>query len=61
MLIKRRPRPMTTQDQLLSRLPGWKKPAVKPEIGADGELIPVTESPVKEEREPKIAEFKSVA
>ena len=59
-LIARRQRPLTTQDQLLSRLPGWKKPVVKAEVGPDGEPIPVTESPVKHVREPLLAELKNV-
>lgn len=61
MLIQRRPRPMTTQDQLLSRLPGWKKPVVKPEIGPDGEPIPIPDSPVKEEREPLLPDLRNVS
>jgi len=37
----RKPRPVTTQDALLRRLPGWKKPVVKAELGADGEPMPI--------------------
>lgn len=62
MLVKRRPRPVSTQDQLLRRLPGWKAPVVKAEIGPDGEPMPV---PVSAEtgyqRTPVLYGFKDVA
>lgn len=38
-VIERRPRPMTTQEQLLKRLPGWKPPTSKTEVDADGNPI----------------------
>lgn len=40
-MITRKPRPVTTQDALLRRLTGWKPPAVKAEVGADGEPLPL--------------------
>ena len=43
-MAARKPRPLTTQDQLLRRLPGYKVPVSKAEIGADGEPIPVAVS-----------------
>lgn len=43
-MAARKPRPLTTQDQLLRRLPGYKVPVAKAEIGADGEPIPVAVS-----------------
>jgi hypothetical protein len=39
-MIARKPRPVTTQDALLRRRPGWKPPTVKAEVGADGEPMP---------------------
>lgn len=43
-MAARKPRPLTTQDQLLRRLPGYKAPVAKAEIGPDGEPIPVAVS-----------------
>ena len=54
--IARRPRPVTTQDALLRRIPGWKPPKVKEEVGPDGEPIPtpaLTEVP----REPILPKY----
>ena len=34
-MAARKPRPLTTQDQLLRRLPGYKGPVAKAEIGAE--------------------------
>lgn len=39
-LVDRKPRPATTQDQLLRRIPGWKQPVAKAEPGADGDSVP---------------------
>lgn len=39
-MATKKPRPLTTQDALLRRIPGWKKPVVKAEVGGDGEPIP---------------------
>lgn len=39
-MASRKPRPLTTQDALLRRLPGWKPPVVKAEVGPDGEPLP---------------------
>ena len=45
-MASRKPRPLTTQDALLRRLPGWKPPIVKAEIGADGEPLPPVSSSI---------------
>lgn len=46
VMEKRKPRPVTTQDALLRRLPGWKKPVVKAELDAEGNPVAaVSEAP----------------
>lgn len=39
-IVAKKPRPITTQDALLRRIPGWKPPKKKEETGDDGEPIP---------------------
>jgi hypothetical protein len=38
-MVTRKQRPVTTQDQMLKRIPGWKQPVAKAEAGADGEAV----------------------
>lgn len=46
----------------MRRLPGWKPPTVKPEIGPDGEpIVPEPTADSKQPREPVIAAFKDVS
>lgn len=59
-MARRKPRPVTTQDALLRRLPGWKKPVVKAEIGPDGEPLPMPAESEKV-REPLLPEFRDMS
>ena len=45
----------------MRRLPGWKKPVVKAEIGPDGEPLPIPDSPIKEEREPLLPDLRNIS
>ena len=55
-MAKRKPRPVTTQDALLRRIPKWKKPVVKAELGPDGEPLPPPPESEKV-REPLLPSF----
>lgn len=58
-MASRKPRPVTTQDALLRRLPGWKKPVVKAQLDENGEpILPPAEEP---KREPLLPDFKDLS
>lgn len=56
----RKPRPVTTQDALLRRVPGWKKPVPKGEVGDDGEAMPPPVDGILK-REPTLPDFKNLS
>ena len=57
-MAAKKPRPVTTQDALLRRIPGWKKPVPKAEIGADGEPIMPAVDATSLPRESLLPDFK---
>ena len=59
-MAAKKPRPVTTQDALLRRIPGWKKPTVKSELDEDGNPIaPKMEGPPP--RESLLPDFKDLS
>lgn len=60
-MAAKKPRPVTTQDALLRRIPGWKLPTKKAEVGPDGEPIVAPVDPnVKVPREFLLPDMKDI-
>lgn len=59
-MAKKKPRPLTTQDALLRRIPGWKKPVVKADVGEDGEPLAVLLDGTAP-RDPLLPDFKNLS